>query len=239
MLNDVGIAFKDAGFQFPEEDASFIATPRTLTRPAVLSHPTKMRFHRPEYAAPPASIADPKLRRLQQRYFKELNDVGMQVTALPFPDRFYLSPALDVDKRMQKHLEQRSLRFASFKGETVLEVTGNYYAVYPRERMDANKRASQTFEDVLLPILKVLVSQFPTQNTRVQGYVLEVSHRVRGRVLGVSWPTTENVAVVLSQDAAEQLVAAKSLREQRAVLGEVHGYLNAEPITLRLADQAP
>ena len=239
MLNDVGIAFKDAGFQFPEEEASFSATPRTLTMPAVVSHPTKMPFHRPEYAAPPASIADPKLRRLQQRYFKELNDVGMQVTALPFPDRFYLSPALDVDKRMQKNLEQRSLRFASFKGETVLEVTGNYYAVYPRERMDANKRASQTFEDVLLPILKVLVSQFPTQNTRVQGYVLEVSHRVRGRVLGVSWPTTENVAVVLSQDAAEQLVAAKSLREQRAVFGEVHAYRNAEPITLRLADQAP
>ena len=67
MLNDVGIAFKDAGFQFPEEDASFIATPRTLTRPAVLSHPTKMRFHRPEYAAQPASIADPKLRWLQAK----------------------------------------------------------------------------------------------------------------------------------------------------------------------------
>jgi hypothetical protein len=29
-LNDVGIAFKDAGFQFPEEDFTFIATPRTL-----------------------------------------------------------------------------------------------------------------------------------------------------------------------------------------------------------------
>ena len=100
-------------------------------------------------------------------------------------------------------------------------------------------RPARPFEDVLLPILKVLVSQFPTQNTRVQGYVLEVSHRIRGTVLGVPWPTTENVAVVLSQDAAEQLVAAKNLREQRAVLGEVHGYLNAEPITLRLADQAP
>src|SRR6266567_924694 len=34
-INDVGIAFKDAGFQFPEEDVSFIATPRTL-----LSMPT-------------------------------------------------------------------------------------------------------------------------------------------------------------------------------------------------------
>jgi len=239
MLNNVGIAFKDAGFQFSEEEASFIATPRTLTMPAVVSHPAKMPFHRPEYAAQPASIADPNLRRLQQRYFKELNDVGMQVNALPFPDRFYLRPALDMDKRMQKHLEQGSLRFASFKGETVLEVTGNYYAVYPRERMDAKQRASQTFEDVLLPILKVMASQFPTQNTGVQGYVLEVSHRIRGTVLGVPWPTTENVAVVLSQDAAEQLVAAKNLREQRAVLGEVHVYRNAEPITLRLADQAP
>ena len=29
-LNDIGLAFKDAGFQFSEEDASFIATPRTL-----------------------------------------------------------------------------------------------------------------------------------------------------------------------------------------------------------------
>ena len=27
-LNDIGLAFKDAGFQFSEEDTSFIATPR-------------------------------------------------------------------------------------------------------------------------------------------------------------------------------------------------------------------
>jgi hypothetical protein len=72
----------------------------------------------------------------------------------------------------------------------------------------------------------------------IQGYVLEVSHRVRRRELGFPWPTTENVALVLSQDAAEQLVAGENLAEQQAVLGEVHVYLNAKPITLRLADQA-
>lgn len=239
-LNDVGIAFKDAGFQFAEEDISFIAIPRTLlTMLAVVPHSTKMSLHRPEYAAPPSSISDPNLSTLQQRYFKELTYVATQINALPFPDRFYLSPALDVDERTQKHLDQRSLRFATLNGETVLEVTGNYYAVYPRERMDVNKRARQTFEDVLLPILKVMVSPFRTHPTGVQGYVLEVSHRVRGRVLGVPWPTTENVALVLSQDAAEQLVAAKNFREQQAVLGEVRVYLNAEPITLRLADQTP
>jgi len=56
--------------------------------------------------------------------------------------------------RPQKHLDQRSLCFATFNGETVLEVTGNYYAVYLREGMDANERARRTFEDVLLPILR-------------------------------------------------------------------------------------
>ena len=238
-LNDVGIAFKDAGFQFSDEDVSFIAIPRTLTKPAVVSHSTKLSYQRPEYAVPPSSIPDPNLRRLQQRYFKELTDVGAQINALPFPNRFYLSPALDVDERTQKHLDQRSLRFATFNRETVLEVTGNYYAVYPHERMDANKRARQTFEDVLLPILRVVVSRFPTHRSRVQGYALEVSHRVRGRVLGVPWSTMENVALVLSQDAAEQLVAAKNRREQQAVLGQVYVYLNAERIMLPLADQAP
>jgi hypothetical protein len=162
----------------------------------------------------------------------------MQISALPLPDRFYLSP-LGADERPQKHPDQRSLRFATFNGETVLEVSGNYCAVYLREGTDANERAHQTFEDVLLPILKVMVSPFPTYPAGVQGYVLEVSHRVRGRVLGFPWLTTENVALALSQAAAEQLVAAKNLREQQAALGEVQVYLNAEPITLRLAERRP
>ena len=179
------------------------------------------------------------MRRLQQRYFKELTDVGTQINALPFPSRFYLSPALDVDERTQQHPDQRSLRFATFNGETVLEVTGNYYAVYPHERMHANERIRRTFEDVLLPILRVVVSQFPADRSRVQGYALEVSPRVRGRVLGVPYSTTENVALVLSEDAAKQLVAAKNLREEQAVPGKVYVYLNAEPTKLQLADQAP
>ncbi len=238
-LNDVGIAFKDAGFQFPEEDLSFIATPRTLlTMPAGVLRSTQMSLRQPEYVAPPSSIPDPNLRTLQQRYFKELTCVGMQISALPLPDRFYLSP-LDAYERPQKHPDQRSLRFGTFNGETVLEVSGNYYAVYLREGMNANERARQTFEDVLLPILKVMVSPFPTYPAGVQGYVLEVSHRVRGRVMGFSRLKTENVALVLSHAAAEQLVAAKNLSEQQAVLGEVHVYLNAEPIMLRLAEQAP
>ncbi len=229
-LNDVGMAFKDAGFQFSDEDVSFIAIPRTLTKPAVVSHSTKLSYQRPEYAAPPSSIPDPALRSLQQRYFKELTDVGAQISALPFPNRLYLSPALDVGERTQKNPDRRSLRFATFNGETVLAVTGNYYAVYPRDQMDTNERIRQTFEDVLLPIVRVLISRLPTDYAPAHGYVLEVSHRVQGRVLGVPFSTTENIALALSRDAAEKLIAAENLRERQAALGEVHVYRNAQLI---------
>src|SRR5438128_4218867 len=62
-LNDFGIAFKDAGYQIPEEDVSFIATPRTLlTMPTVVPHSTKLAYQLPEYAVPASSI--PNLRSL-------------------------------------------------------------------------------------------------------------------------------------------------------------------------------
>jgi hypothetical protein len=237
-LNDIGIAFKDAGFQFSEEDVSFMATPRTLlTMPTIVPHTPKVAYQRPEYAATPSSIPDPALRDLQQKYLKELTALGTQISALPFPNRFCLSPALDVGESTQKLPDQRSLRFATFNGETVLEVTGNYYAVYPRERMDANERIRQTLDDVLLPILRVAVSRLSTDYA-ILGYILEVSQRVRGRVLGVPFLTTENIALMLSRGAAEQLVAAKNLSETQAALGEAQVYRNAEPITLRLVDQA-
>jgi hypothetical protein len=98
-------------------------------------------------------------------------------------------------------------------------------------------RARQTFEDVLLPILKAWFRH--SQRTPPVSKAKRKYPTAWGRVLGIPWPTTENVALVLSQDAAEQLVAAKNLREQQSALGEVHVYLNAEPIALRLADQAP
>ena len=59
-------------------------------------------------------------------------------------------------------------------------------------------------------MLKVLVAQFQA-NPDVQGYVLEVSHHVRGKVLGVPWETAENVALALPQQVAVKFVASAEL----------------------------
>ncbi|MGC2183705.1 MAG: hypothetical protein WA637_10520 [Terriglobales bacterium] len=231
-LNDIGLAFKDAGFQFSEEDTSFIATPQTLLSLPDTSVPTsRMAFRSPAYATLLSSITNLEMRALQQKYFHELTCAGTQISSLRFPHHFYLSLALDVNERTEKRSDQRSLRFAKFDGDTVLEVTGNYYAAYPRDQIVPDQRVRQTLEDILLPMLKVLLVQFEA-NPDVHGYVLEVSHHVRGKVLGVSWETAENVALALPQHSAVKLVAAQNSSERQALLGEVQVFLNSKAITL-------
>ena len=88
----------------------------------------------------PIELNDPKLQRLQQRHFRTLVDIGGEVQRYKFPYPFYLSRVLDVDLAKMKDVDQRSIRFDSFQGETVLEITGNYYASYNADTMNAESR---------------------------------------------------------------------------------------------------
>jgi hypothetical protein len=102
----------------------------------------------------PAEIKDPDLRSLQQQYMSDLKLVGEDILALPpLEYRFYLSRKLDIDESQQQHADQRSIRFDRYNGQTVLAVTGNYYAAYP-EKIGADQRARNTFLNVVMPILK-------------------------------------------------------------------------------------
>ena len=47
----------------------------------------------------PMELPDPKLQRLQQRYFRTLVDIGSEDQRHKFPYPFYFSRVLDVDRR--------------------------------------------------------------------------------------------------------------------------------------------
>jgi hypothetical protein len=96
---------------------------------------------------------------------------------------------------------------------TVLEITGNYYAAYSHIRVSKPERARLTFEEVILPALNMAVTQFKN-DPQIQGYAIEATHYVLARVLGVPWEVPENLAVVLPRNAAEKLVEADDPQEQ-------------------------
>jgi hypothetical protein len=120
----------------------------------------------------------------------------------------------------------------------VVEITGNYYAAYSAEKMSPEQRAKETFDKIVLPILRLEVPRFQS-NSSVQGYAFEISHHILGKVMNVPVEHAENLVVVLPQDAAIRLVAAKdeSIRQAALLKGEV--YLNAQPVTIWLKGEGP
>src|SRR5262249_32441261 len=155
----------------------------------------------------PVEMKDPELRVLQERNMDDLKQLGADILALPTDYPFYLSRKLDLDEAKQKWADQRSIQFDRYKGKVVLEITGNYFAAYSNEKMNAEQRARETFLQIVLPILKSAVMHFQ-KNTNVQAYAFEISHHVLGKVGGVSFERPENLVVVIPQQAAIQLMNA-------------------------------
>jgi len=179
----------------------------------------------------PPEIRDPELRELQQKHFEELKAAAVAIASHQFPYRFYFSRTLDLNEEQQKTRDQRSIQFAKYGHQTVVEIIGNYYAAYSDELMKREERARRTFEDVMLPMLRAEVPQL-SDEPKLQGFALEISHHVRKKVLGVSGEHAENVVLVIPKAAALRLIAALDEPTQAMALEEGSLFINGEAATI-------
>jgi hypothetical protein len=186
----------------------------------------------------PVEIKDPALRALQLQYMDDLRLVGQDILATQFDYPFYLSRKLDLDQAQQLHADQHSIRFDIYNGKTVLAITGNYYAAYSAEKVSSDERARSTFLNVVMPVLKAAVPRFQS-NQHVQGYAVEISHHIMGKVMGVSMERPENLMVFLPQAAALRLLGSKDDDTRQAALMQGQTFLNAQPITIWLNGAGP
>jgi hypothetical protein len=188
---------------------------------------------------PLGKVSDPAARLLQQQYITQLQQVAAATSSLHFPYPFYFSQTLDVDEAKQKVLPKGSIHFDNFNGQTVLAITGNYYISYSSDMVTSNQRARRTYEDVVLPILKVAVARMD-RNVPIDGYAFEIAHHVRGQVLKVDTERPENLMISFPRTVAERLVHGKDVESQQAALLDSEVYLNGEPLSLWLTgDDAP
>jgi len=224
QLNNLGKAFRDAGFQFPENDAAFIEIPRTYLHLSPFAATQDAQSRLLADAMPPDRVPEPEL----QKYLHKLEILSTQLNSHTFPYRFCLSTALAAPADVPC-TSQHAVRIARLGDETVLEITGNYYAAYSRRRVNPSERVRLSFQQVILPILNIAVAQFKN-DPRIQRYTIEVSHYVLVRVLGVSWEAPENLAVVIPRGAAEKLVEAHDPGERQVAIQAGQVFLNAKPL---------
>jgi hypothetical protein len=192
----------------------------------------------PAQVVTPVELSDPKAQALQQRYLKVLMAIGSEIEGHKFPYPFYFSRVLDIDLPKMQLADQRSIRFDIYKGRSVLEITGNYYAAYSADRMDPYARLKETFEQVIMPVLQAEVLHFP-DDSEFSAFAVEVSHHVREKVMGVGSEQPENVTVIMPVLSAQKLVDAKTDDQKQAAILEGQIFLNGQPYSLWLGDGAP
>jgi len=186
----------------------------------------------------PFEIQDPAMRNLQQQYMEDLKSIGTSLTQHSFPYPFYFSRKLDVDEAVQKQIDQHSIRFEKYNGQTTLEITGNYYASYAADRLDADHRVRRTYIDVVLPILQTAVAGLP-KDAAVEAFAIEVSHHVRKKVMGVDTEYPENLVIVVPRELASKVVQAKDQSAQQLLMLDAEVYLDTEPTILWLTGDKP
>jgi hypothetical protein len=186
----------------------------------------------------PVEIKDPAMRSLQQEYMDDLRMAGQDILSTKFEYPFYLSRKLDLDQAQQVHSDQRSLRFDIYSGRTVIAITGNYYAAYSAEKVNSDERARSTFVNVVVPVLKAVVPRFQS-NKQVEGYAVEISHHIMGKVMRVSMERPENLMVFMPQKSAVRFLGVKDDDNRQAALMQGQIFLNAQPITIWLSGRGP
>jgi hypothetical protein len=160
-----------------------------------------------------------------------LKSVAVAIASHQFPYHFFFSRKLDLNEDQQRISDQRSIQFARFQSRIVLQITANYFAAYSGELLTKEDRARKTFEDVILPILRVEVPAMQ-QEQAIDSFALEVSHHVRKKTLGVVTERAENVVLVIPREAAVRLVSASTAAGQQAALQQASIFLDSQPLAL-------
>jgi len=179
----------------------------------------------------PAEIADPSLRGLQQAHLDELHAITAAIAKHEFPYRFSFSRKLDLSEKDQARNDQRAIQFDKFQGQTVLKITGNYFAAYSAERMTGEERIRRTYQDVMMPILLASASALARADVP-DAFALEISHHVARILMGQRTEIAENAVLILPKAAAMRLLDAKDEATRMATAQDGVAYLNGSPISL-------
>jgi hypothetical protein len=186
----------------------------------------------------PMEIKDVALRTMQQQHLHDLQAIATELSQHKFPYPFYFSRKLDIEEALQKQTEQRSIRFEMYDNKKALVITGNYYASYADELVDADHRLRRTYTDVMLPILQAAVPRLRSV-PGLEIFAIEVSHHVRRKVMGLNGEYAENVVIAVPRELAERVVEARDPQEQQTLMIDAEVYHSGEPTVLWLVGERP
>jgi hypothetical protein len=118
----------------------------------------------------------------------------------------------------------------------VLKTSGFYTAAFNAEQLTPNERASRTFQEVIVPILRLITHEIPS-DVMCDGIGFEIAYHARAPRKDSDFEGREIVAVVLDRADAFAFLNESGNEQRQAILNRSGIYLDAQPFALALGQR--
>lgn len=184
----------------------------------------------------PTEIANPRLSATEQQYLPQLQSLQLAISKTQFPLPFILTRYVGVDPARQASLDTRGLEFVYFQDRMLLKTSGFYTAAFNSEQLTQNERASRTFQEAIVPILRLIAEQIPS-DIACDGIGFEIAYHARAARKNSDYEGREILVVVFDRADAFAFLSEPGSGRQQAILNRSEIYLDAEPFGLALGQK--
>lgn len=184
----------------------------------------------------PDEIANPRLKATEQAYLAQLQSLHHAIGETKFPLPLILTRYVDRDPDRQASLDTRGLEFVYFQNRMLLKTSGFYSAAFNSEELTPNERASRTLQEVVVPILRVMVQVIPA-DVECDGIGFEIAYHVRSARRNSEYEGREILVVVLDRAEAFALAAESGNKERQEILNHSNVYLDGKVFGLALGQK--
>ncbi len=186
----------------------------------------------------PNEIINPQLKSLEKTYLKKLVEFNRAVAGIKFPYPLMLSRFAGLEPKKQLTSDRRGLEFVYFHGRTVLKLTGNYNAAFNSDRLTPNQRSSRVFNEVVLPVLRLLPGYF-TPKEDFDAFGFEISFHTQTESKEYQYEGKEILVVVFDRLDCFQFLGSQSDSGRQEVLNRSEIYLNGKEFGMALGQPDP
>ena len=184
----------------------------------------------------PTEIANPALSATEQQYLPQLESLQHAIGKTQFRLPFILTRYVGVDPSRQAPLDTRGIEFVYFQSRMLLKTSGFYTAAFNSEQLTSNERASRVFQEVIVPILRLIVQEIPS-DVACDGIGFEIAYHARAAHKNSDYEGREILVVVLDRTDAFAFLNASGNEQQQAILNRAENYLDAKPFGLALGQK--
>jgi len=186
----------------------------------------------------PVEVLNPKLKADEAQYLPQLQSLQQSIAATKFPFPFRLARYPNAKPGQRAASDPNGIEFVYFEGREVLKISGVYKAAFNARLLSKNERASQTFQDVVVPILQLVRRQIPA-NIDCDGIGFEIIYNTRDANNAYDYEGQESLTVVFDRKDAFAYANASGNAERQQILNRSDIFVDGKDFGLALGQRDP